>query len=153
MPRLHRDQLAAALGATRVSVLKSQQRQRYTLTVAYPAYQVTKGEADGHGEYIDPQDLERVAWTYLAKHRQIGLYHADGTIGHGTVVESYVWRAPDWAVKDAAGRVQVVKTGDWLLGVQWDPVAWDLITSRRANGLSIQGRARKTPVPRELSHA
>ncbi|MHB1472401.1 MAG: XkdF-like putative serine protease domain-containing protein [Dermatophilaceae bacterium] len=110
--------------------------QRFSLAVAYPADRV-----DGHGEYASPQTVEKAAWDYLAEHRQVGLFHADGIIGQGTVVESMVWRGPDWALEATDGSTQLIKAGDWLLGTVWEPDAWRLIKSGRVNGMSIQGIA------------
>ena len=49
----------------------------------------------------------------------IGTDHADGTTGAGRVVESYIYRGPDWFIGDAA-----IKSGDWLLGTVWDETTW-----------------------------
>jgi hypothetical protein len=122
------------------ALVKSLGEKRYTLTVAYPADTV-----DGHGEFIKAQNLEPLAWDYLTKHRQIGLYHADNEIGHGQVVESYIWRGDPWTVEAADGTTQVVKSGSWLLGVIWSPTAWRLIKTGQIAGMSIQGRAKRRP--------
>lgn len=128
---------------TRTRLVKALEEQRYVLGVAYPASRL-----DGHGEFMGPAELEQTAWGYLRKGRQVGLVHAEGLTGHGTVVESYIYRGPDWSVLDAAGGQQVVKAGDWLLGVQFDEKAWPLIKSRRLDGWSIDGVARRRSVPR-----
>lgn len=118
-------------------VLKAEHEQRYTLGVAYPADQV-----DAHGDYTTPEELERAAWEFMRRVQKgratIGLMHRSGTDGAGTVVESYIYRGPDWHVGD-----QIVKSGDWLLGVIWDEQAWQLIKAGNISGYSIQGMARK----------
>lgn len=113
--------------------MKSAEEQRYTLGIAYPA-----NELDVHGEYTTPQQLEQTAWEYMAKGGGIGLQHTAGTLGHGVPVESYIYRGPDWTIGD-----QTVHAGDWLLGVVWDAVAWDLIKKGILNGYSIDGVARR----------
>jgi hypothetical protein len=124
-------------------VVKTEAEQRFTLTVAYPAGRADSSTAlDNHRDFASKAVVEAAAWTYLRDHRQIGLWHQDGTEGAGTVVESYVWPdgAPEWTVKAGTGEY-TVKPGDWLLGVQWTPEAWQLIKSGQVGGLSIQGRA------------
>jgi hypothetical protein len=109
--------------------------QRYALGVAYPADQL-----DGHGEFMTPEDVEQAAWGFLRLGPQVGLYHADGTIGHAQVVESYIYRGPDWQLGD-----QTVHAGDWLLGVIFDPDTWELVKAGRIVGWSIQGIGSRIP--------
>lgn len=114
--------------------------QRFTLSVAYFAGQrdeITKG-ADGFRDYFSADELERAAHAYLAKSPEVGLFHLDGTEGHGEVVESYIYRGPDWQIGDV-----LVKSGDWLLGIVWDEPSWTLIKNGKARGMSPQGRARR----------
>jgi site-specific DNA-adenine methylase/SAM-dependent methyltransferase len=122
---------------TKYSVVKQEEERRYTLGIAYPAEKV-----DAHGDYTTPQELEEAAWTYLKKVQEgrasVGLMHQSGTSGAGTVVESYIYRGPDWEVNG-----QVVKAGDWLLGVIWNEKAWELIKKGYITGYSIQGLAHK----------
>ena|ERR1039458_3259629 len=125
------------------SIIKSADEQRYTLSIAYPALKADVATAlDGRRDFVTPDILEKSAWQWMAKHRSIGLHHQEGTEGHGTVVESYIWRGPDWIIKAADGSEQEVKKGDWLLGVQWDVSTWSLIKSGRIGGYSFQGGAR-----------
>jgi hypothetical protein len=132
----------AELPTAAAVVVKAAEEQRYTLAVAYPA-----DKLDLHGEYMSARDLEQSAWDYVAKHRSVGLWHAEGTEGHGTVVESYIYRGPDWTLTGADGSSVVVKAGDWMLGVQWDVPAWAEIKKGRIDGMSMQGRAIRVPTP------
>lgn len=120
---------------------------RYTLGLVYKA-----DTPDAHGEYMTREELRKAAWNYAVNGREVGVFHADGTGGNGTPVDSFLWPdgAPDWAVQGADGEpVVVVKSGDWLMGVVWSQGAWDLIKSGRINGLSMQGLAvrREDPAP------
>jgi hypothetical protein len=117
--------------------------QRYTLGLAYPA-----GSLDGHGEFMSAATLEKTAWAYLDGGSQVGLYHSDRpeVLGHGRVVESYIYRGPDWSVSDASGGTQVVCAGDWLLGAVWDEQAWPLV---QRFGWSIDGVGYRRPAVRE----
>lgn len=116
--------------------------QRYLLTVAHQPgrdERITKG-VDGQRDFFTGEQLERAAWTLLQGGApEVGLYHVDGTVGHAQVVESYIYRGPDWVLKAADGSEQVVKAGTWLVGLQCDDVAWDLWKRRLVTGVSLQG--------------
>jgi hypothetical protein len=120
------------------------------LQVAYP---VNKADAvvaaDGHRDFTGPEALEDAAWSYLTKSPKVGLHHAPGTDGAGRVVESYVYRGPDWNVTAPDGTTQTVKAGDWMVGIVWNPDAWDMVLSKRINGVSMQGSARRRKPTRE----
>lgn len=130
-------------------VFKSAEEAQYTLGVAYPANRPDVSVAqDGHIDVVSPAVLERAAWNFMKNGGAIGLDHAKGTAGRGTVVESYIYRGPDW--KQSNGYV--VKNGDWLLGVIWDDESWRDIKAGRKRGLSPQGAAqRRIPSPETLA--
>jgi hypothetical protein len=140
LPVVSDDQHTADAGC---QVFKMAEEKRFTLGVAYPANKpdVSKA-ADGHRDFISPESLEQTAWEYMES-RQVGIGHVDGTEGHGTVVESYIYRGPDWDIPTASGS-QVIKAGDWLLGVRWDEQAWAEIKAGRLDGFSPQGLARRS---------
>lgn len=115
--------------------------QRYVLGVAYqagPDPRIQRG-ADGGRDYFSPEELEKAAWGFLRDGPSVGLFHADGTEGAATVVESYVYRGPDWHLGDDV----VVKAGDWLIGAVLDERAWQLYKAGRITGWSPQGQARR----------
>jgi len=115
-------------------IVRRDPEKRYTLAVAYPLREV-----DSWGDVItDPEQLEKAAWEYMRKSRRVGLDHAPGTEGAGTVVESYIYRGPRWEVNG-----EVVEPGDWLLGIVWSPQAWERIKRGEKVGLSIQGWAHR----------
>jgi len=126
-----------------VHVVKSEE-QRYTLTVVYPASKRSKPEPDFHGDVMSEEELEKSAWGFMEKGTdRIGLMHRPGTAGAGKVVESYIWRAPEWKIKDAGGMDQSVSPGDWVMGIVWSPEAWKAIKAGHITGVSLQGAARK----------
>jgi hypothetical protein len=114
--------------------------QRYVLGIAYQAGRdpkIAKG-MDGARDFFTAEELEKAAWQFMAGPRDVGIYHMDGTEGHATITESYIYRGPDWQVGDV-----VVKAGDWLVGGVLDDVAWDLYKSGRITGWSPQGTAKR----------
>lgn len=110
----------------------------YALGLSYPA-----DRNDGHHEFMKSQTVQKAAWDFLRTGSQIGLHHLDGTVGHAQVVESYIYRGPDWVTTAADGTTQVIKAGDWMLGVQFDAATWPLVMSGQVNGWSIQGVGRR----------
>lgn len=132
---------------TSQSVVKSVDEKRFTLSVGYPADLADAAVArDGHRDFAKPEQIEKAAWSYLDSARQVGLYHADGTEGHGSVVESYI------APVDMEFGEQLVRKGDWLIGIVWDEPTWAEIKAGRINGTSMQGTAkRRTPSPTDVA--
>lgn len=120
------------------TIVAPQNPKRFVLGVAYPANRV-----DGHNEYMAPDELEKAAWEYVRKHRNVGFFHADGTGGHAEIVESYLYRGPDWHTTDIDGGEQVIKSGDWVLGAILDEPGFALVTSSKADGWSLDGVARR----------
>jgi hypothetical protein len=126
-----------------MQVVKATVPKRYTLGVAYPADKADISVAkDGHIDFASADVIEDAAWAYMKKSRNVGLWHSSDPRddGRGEVVESYIWRGPDWNVGG-----QLVKAGDWMLGTVWDPQAWSLIEMGLVNGYSPQGGGRRRP--------
>ena len=119
----------------------SDEPARYVLGFGYqagPDPRIARG-ADGGRDYFAAEDLERAAWEYLKKGRQIGLFHADGTQGAAELVESYVYRGPDWDLGDGV----VVRKGDWLIGAILSERSWEMFKAGKITGFSPQGTARR----------
>ena len=135
-------------------VVKSEDEQRFTLCVSYPANRPDVSIAADHfRDFASAKAVESAAWQYLTKSPKVGLHHSDGSDGAGRVVESYIWRADPWLIKAADGTEQTVHPGDWLLGIVWEPDAWEAIKSGQVRGLSPQGRARRrVPAPDALAN-
>lgn len=143
-------ELSLADGSVGCDVLKASDERRYTLGVAYAANRADPHRGkDGFRDFVGADVLRDAAWSYMRKGAAVGLDHAKGTDGAGHVVESYIWPdgAPDWPQPNG----YVVKSGDWLLGVVWEPEAWASIKSGRRGGYSMQGGAhRRLPTPDAL---
>jgi hypothetical protein len=136
-------------------VVKANDETRYTLTVAYPADSPDAAVArDGFQDFASKEAVEKAAWAFMRNGGEIGAWHEDGTGGTGQLVESYIWRGPDWPIEAADGTTQVVKAGDWLIGTIWTPEAWTAIKSGEATGVSMQGGAtRRVPTPLDMARA
>lgn len=122
--------------------------QRYVLGIAYqagPDPRIAKG-ADGGRDYFTEAELEKAAWSFLRNGPRVGLFHLDGTDDGGAaqVVESYIYRGPDWDLGDGI----VAKSGDWLVGAILSPKAWQAVQDGRIAGLSPQGTAKRRTVRR-----
>jgi hypothetical protein len=140
-------------------VLKSDEERRYTLNVIYPADKADIGKAlDGHRDFASKAVVEDAAWNYMRNHRQVGVAHspehaaslgvtfkADGA---ADLVESYIYRGPDWAIKAADGSEVVIKAGDWLGGFIWPPDEWADIKAGKLGQVSVEGGVtRRQPSP------
>lgn len=135
------------------NVIKAAPERRFTLGLAYPAMKPDASmAADGHRDFVSPEVLEKTAHEWLHKYRDVNLFHKDGTSGHFTPAESYIWRFPDWEVPSPVdGKTYVVKAGDWLLGGYWDEYGWELVKAGLVNGWSPEGTARRSkPSPERL---
>lgn len=125
-------------------VVKSVEESRVTVGLAYPSDRPDVGKAaDGFRDFAGRSAVEKACWAFTANSRTIGLHHQNGTEGHGEVVESAIHRGPDWIIKGDDGQEKIIKDGDWVIAVQWDPSTWELIKSKKLNGLSPQGRAKR----------
>lgn len=136
-----------------LKALSLQSEQRYTLGLAYPANRADRAvAADGFRDFAPADVLENAAWNYMRKSLRVGLLHKKGTDGRGEVVESYIYRGPDWEVTTPSGQKTMIKAGDWLMGVIWDEPTWDAIKRRKLTGLSPQAKVRRRiPSPEALA--
>jgi hypothetical protein len=145
-----RDLANALIRAQSPQFVKAVAEKRFVLGLAYQAGRdpnIKRG-ADGRKDYFTADELEKVAWGFLADGgRQIGVEHADGTVGAARTAESFIWRWDPMPMTAIDGSLVVVKSGDWLLGAICSPLAWDLVKSGHITGWSPQGRAkRRTPL-------
>jgi hypothetical protein len=137
-----------------VRVLKAVDESRYTLGLAYPAMRADVSRAaDGHRDFVGAEALEKCAWEWMRKSGDIGLFHREGTSGHATVVESYIYRGPDWhQVSPVDEKSYLVKSGDWMLGTVWDEYGWQLVKAGLVKGWSPEGGAKRaTASPERLA--
>ncbi len=134
-------------------LIKSVAERRYTLTMGYPADTLDAAVArDGHLDFASVAEVEKAAWGFMANGPEVGLFHEDGTEGAGQIVESYIYRGPDWTIEAPDGTSQVIKSGDWLIGTVWSEDAWAGIKAGEIGGTSMQGKAsRRAPSPADVA--
>jgi hypothetical protein len=139
------DEAAAKSEYAAVNIIKTVPSRHYTLGPAYPAMVAPGKGADGFNDFISEDALEKAAWSWMSKHRTIGLFHQDGLEGHADVVESYIYRGPDWHVTSPVDKQEyVIRPGTWMLGVTWDDTGWDLVERGLVNGWSPEGAAQRS---------
>lgn len=123
-------------------VAKGADEKRFLLGLAYqagPDPRIRKGQ-DGGRDFFTPDELEKACWSFLPGGGQVGIAHMDGTLGHMTVTENYIYRGPDWAQPSGL----VIKSGRaWLIGGICDDYAWQLAKAGKLNGFSPQGGAKR----------
>lgn len=93
-------------------------------------------EIDSQDDYMEAEDIEKAAHSYLTHSRMVGSEHSK-SIG-ATPVESFI--APqDFEVSGQYGD-QPVKKGSWVLGVKIkDPEEWEKVKSGEYTGFSVGG--------------
>lgn len=117
---------------------------RFALAIAYPADKPDVSRAaDGFRDVVNARNLEKAAWRYMIKSRDVGMHHQVGTGGAAQVVESHIHRAGPWRVTAADGSTVVVNDGDWVVGVIFSEPAWEAVKSGQLRGFSPQGGARR----------
>lgn len=117
------------------------QPRRYLLAVAHqagPDPDIRKG-ADGGRDFFTEDELEKAAWRFMRGPMEVGVDHADGTIGAAVPVESYIYRGPDWPQPNGT----VIRKGDWLLGLDVSEQTYQEARTGRFGGVSVQGAARR----------
>ncbi len=114
------------------AIVKADNEAKFTLGVAYPADSI-----DAHGEFASAAELEKAAWSAIARRITAGVGHRPGTDDAGVIVESYIWRFDPIEVNG-----ERINKGDWVLGCVWSEPAWALIKAGKLQGYSIQGVAR-----------
>lgn len=102
---------------------------------------------DAHGEWTDADELQQALWDYVdAGYRGIHLQHMPDTVaGRWVEIMTLPWPM-EVPVTDPNGLVVAhsYPAGTVMMGVIWDPWAWDLVKSGKITGYSIGGNAGRT---------
>lgn len=101
----------------------------------------TRDNPDAQGDYYDADDIELAAHGFMEAVAKgsggSGLMHeGDQLIGYP--VESFI--APVDFLWGAGDRLEVVKTGSWVMGIHYpDPEVWADIVKGKYAAVSVQG--------------
>lgn len=119
--------------------------QQFVLGLVYQAgpNRIIKTGADGARDYFTDEQLEKAAWGFLGSDMLVGVDHVDDTEGHAVIKESYIYRGPDWVMKDVRGDEVVIKSGDWLAGALLDDTAWGMAEDGKLTGWSFEGKGKR----------
>jgi hypothetical protein len=124
-----------------------EEAKRFTLGPWY-----VPNEVDAHGDWTDPDELQQALWGYVRTgYRSIHLQHSPD-IQAGEWVECMSLPFPlTIPVIDVNGNqaAHEYPAGTVLLGVVWEPWAWELVLTGKITGYSIGGSSmmRDEPVP------
>ena len=129
--------------ATSGALIKADDVKRVATYVAYPVNKADAGlAADGHRDFASKDEVERLAWNWMAKGARLGLWHLHGTDDYETV-ESGLHHGPDWVIKATDGSIQTVTEGDWIVSIRAKTQeAWEL-AKQLVGGVSMQGTAKR----------
>jgi len=126
-------------------VVKTSDESRYALFVAYSANKMPLRGADGMVDVASPEVLEKAAWRFMLNGARIGVDHKPGGENAARVVENFVHRGKPMRFVGPDGTEQVVRKGDWCVGVIFSPAAWTEFKKGRWGGVSLQGSATRKP--------
>ena len=140
-----------AAGTAVLQPVKAEAERRFVLGVAWAVDTPSRRGLDGFKDVAAPEAVERAAHAWMLKSGRIGLFHGDmlggsADEGHARIVESSIYRGPNWSTIDAFGNRVLIKAGDWLMGAILDEKAWQLAKAGRLTGWSAQGRAVRKPL-------
>lgn len=122
------------------------------LVFGYANVAVAKSGAslvDLQGDIIDPAELERAAYQFMADFGTSGEMHQGGV--RGRIVESVVFTPQKLSVMGLTGEVTKSLTPRWWIGVKLDTETFQKVKAGTLKMFSIQGQAERIPV--EIEHA
>lgn len=130
------------------TMVKSFGEKRYTFGPLY-----LPNTYDAHGEWADPDDLQKAVWDYTDWENRDGFgmelrkQHGEERIGR--IAEIVQWPFPLEAKLSVAGDVKKfsLPAGTVYTGVLWNEDAWPDVKSGAITGLSMGGRAVRVAEP------
>jgi hypothetical protein len=122
-------------------LIKSMTEERFTLAPWY-----IPDKYDAQNEWTDARELQKALWDYVrGGDRTIRLQH-DTSIKAGEWVEAmtlpHEWTTPVQKANGATGSI-TYPSGTVLLGVVWEPWAWEMVKQGEITGFSIGGSAER----------
>ena len=123
---------------------KENAEQRFLLMVGYSPNKMPYRGADGFVDLCRPEVIEKACWRFMENGAGAGIGHQPGGEDAFKVVENYIYRNPvPWELTAADGSKQVIKEGDWVLGIVLTPESWSDYKKGRWRGGSLQGKAER----------
>lgn len=122
-------------------LIKQASEERFTLAPWY-----IPDKYDAQNEWTDAVELQKALWDYVKSgDRDIRLQHQKD-IKAGEWVEAmtlpYEWTTPVQKSNGSSGAI-TYPAGTVLLGVVWEPWAWEMVKSGEITGFSIGGSAER----------
>jgi len=122
-------------------ILKQASVERFTLAPWY-----IPNKYDAQNEWTDAKELQKALWDYVKSgDRDIRLQHQKD-IKAGEWVEAmtlpYEWTTPIKKANGSNGSI-TYPAGTVLLGVIWEPWAWEMVKNGEITGFSIGGSAER----------
>lgn len=122
-----------------IPIVKSVEEKRYTLAPMY-----IPSQYDAHGDWAEPDDLQKALWDFQRGDKLIALQHHPEAGPMGEAVEMMVVPFEHtWPMQKADGStvdVTFPANTPWL-GVIWNEDVWPLVKAGKVRGYSIGGRA------------
>lgn len=122
-------------------LIKQAAEERFTLAPWY-----IPDKYDAQNEWTDAVELQKALWDYVKSgDRDIRLQHQKD-VKAGEWVEAmtlpYEWTTPVQKSNGSSGSI-TYPAGTVLLGVVWEPWAWEMVKSGDITGFSIGGSAER----------
>lgn len=113
-------------------VAKNQEQRVVTAPVLLP------DREDRHGDVIPKENIEEVAYKFLADYQNVDVMHTLKNVG--VPVESYI--TPTDLTFEMDGQEKSVPQGTWMLSVKvQDDEVWRAVKNGELTGFSIYGAA------------
>lgn len=130
----------------RFKIQKSDDEKRLAFGWAYVSQDTAGNQTEDYsGDQLEPEELEQAAYAFVELYREGGEMHERG--GCAVLVESIVFTPEKIA---AMGIPEgTVPTGWWIGFKVTDDDVWAKVKNGTYSMLSIEGTARRIPIPEE----
>ncbi len=122
-----------------IRLLKADEKPRVVYGVVYsPCQKGQKCQLDSQNDWVNPENLRKAAWDFMAKSRVIGHQHKGKA--KAEVVESFI------APMNMAVDGEEITKGSWVLAVRiQDDTIWKAVQDGELNSFSIGGKGARIP--------
>jgi hypothetical protein len=131
-------------------VLESNEEDRFLLLVGYSPNTMPHRGADGFLDVASPRAVEKACWRFLLNGGKAGTMHKAGGENAFRVVENGIYRNEiPWVIKSPDGPDQVIRQGDWVIGMILSKETWADYKAGLFGSGSLQGAAERMPATAE----